>query len=864
MKFVKGNKTDVKAYSVEMTGADRLIEWFNRHPIMGNMCVLFIFILFISIQNWSLLVGENLMKYDIWDAEYPLQVLMSDAIANHTIPMWNPLMQYGTPHYAMVGTPVWYPFTMLLACVGYTPVVLSVSYVMHVVIGGFGMFCLAGQEVREKKKWSLYSLAASVTAGLLYSTSGIFLSNAQHIMAIISMAWIPYVFYYVRCYLEKKKIVFAMMAGLCAGLIFLGGYPEMFYDLFLFLVPYVLYFNFRKQSKFIPYIISSAGTYLMIAGFTILASAISLFPFLKNMGSITRGTGLGQIPQDYSVMTFLSMILPKTTQFIQEVEVSMVNYYMGLIVIILIPVIIMKIHSSKILYFLSIVGAFFLCMGNNSFLHPILYRFFPMYDSFRFPTLNRCFLTVFLLLLFASTFMEVLENGSDLIVIKWSKLLLGALAVIAVACGLMANLIAGTSLDNIAVRCRSLAESAFISAGLTAAYWIIFMLMKNCDRNERCKKKYAVFLLVTVCVELFVFAYGEGPITITRYKYTEYSYDQQIQDNIQSEFEQNKNRNRSVDFVGQTRSTSSANSQAIVFNKTFDEEGYLSFLLKSTSDFKSTYYRSIIEQNPVIYFTNDTVSDKDVDYDQWINACNTSPWQIYVENALSMEPAALDTLPLEEVEPRKLDISYQEESAVIEDYLYSRQNKTGRVRAFFENYSGGTVYLSLCFTDVNEEEWSYAGEFQLYESDKGTYADLYFPDVDQVYQRLRITANELPVSAELVSVERMAQDAYTSVYQFGLNDIAMNVDAPTEGYVTILQAYHDGWSAYVDGKKTEISLVNQCFMGIHVESGAHVLELRFRPKEFFAGIVISIIYLISVIAAWGRYGYLNRVQAGCR
>ena len=49
-----------------------------------------IFLLFLAVSfllNWSLLIGENLMKYDIWDAEYPSQVLMSEAIANHTLPL---------------------------------------------------------------------------------------------------------------------------------------------------------------------------------------------------------------------------------------------------------------------------------------------------------------------------------------------------------------------------------------------------------------------------------------------------------------------------------------------------------------------------------------------------------------------------------------------------------------------------------------------------------------------------------------------------------------------------------------------------------------------------------------------------------
>lgn len=90
-----------------------------------------IFLLFLLISfllNWSLLIGENLMQYDIWDAEYPSQVLMSEAISNHTLPLWNPLVRFGTPNYSVIGTPVWYFVTLILAWIGYTPATVAFSY----------------------------------------------------------------------------------------------------------------------------------------------------------------------------------------------------------------------------------------------------------------------------------------------------------------------------------------------------------------------------------------------------------------------------------------------------------------------------------------------------------------------------------------------------------------------------------------------------------------------------------------------------------------------------------------------------------------------------------------------------------------
>lgn len=93
---------------------------------------------------------------------------MFDALTSHTIPMWNPLMQYGSPWYSYVGMPVWYTFTLILACFGYTPVTIAISFLC-------------------------------------------------------------YAYYYRR-----------IGGTLCRTYFLEGGYPKMFYNLFLFLFVYVI------------------------------------------------------------------------------------------------------------------------------------------------------------------------------------------------------------------------------------------------------------------------------------------------------------------------------------------------------------------------------------------------------------------------------------------------------------------------------------------------------------------------------------------------------------------------------------------------------------------------------------------------
>ncbi len=819
----------------------------KRKNLIPYIAAMLLFAFYAFAANWSLLLGENLMKWDIWDAEYPMQMLISDALASHTLPLWNPLMHYGTPNYAITGSPIWYPFTLLLALKGYTPSTIALSYAMHIAIGGYGMFLLTGYELRQHEEIGTAGrLGACAAAGLLYCGSGLFLSNAQHIMIIISAAWIPYVFYFVRRCLTENSLLCGMAAGACAGLIFLGGYPEMFFDLFLYLALYTLYFSFRTAdggSKKYAWIPKAAAVYVSVCLFTVLAAAVSLLPFLCNMGLITRGSGLGQIPLGYSLTAWLSAIFPAATSFISGGEISMVNYYVGMIVLLLFPMCFSKGSASQRIYPLLVAGALFMCWGGNSFFYALLYRFVPMYDQFRFPTLNRVFLTLFLILSAAPALGQLMNASVDASLCRRARILFTIVLSAAVLSGLTGNLLADSSVLS-ADRCLAFSTSAFM-VSFIAALWLAAL---SAVRDQWLKGGLvpAVFVILTAA-ELWIHASAETPVTIARYEPLEYSYSQQTRAAVDSAFIQNANRDRRTDFKEQERSTSGLNSIDLLFNKTFDEEGYVSFRMKSTDDFLSTYVRTIMEQNPVVYFTNDVVTPADMPYEQWSRSCDPAPGQIYAA-AAPQDGAAVISLPQPELSG-SAELAFEDQSgtAVIWGPISATEQMTGRIRLFYPDVSEEKLPLTLTFTERGGEPEEYAGSFTVYDGPDGRYVDVYFPEVNQDYDQVRIfSASGLPASASLVTTARSTKDAHVTVSEFGFNDIRMEADAPAAGYVTLLQAKHDGWTAYVDGRETEIALIDNCFMGIAVEPGSHSIELRFRPAEFYVGLALSALYFAAL------------------
>lgn len=72
------------------------------------------------------------------------------------------------------------------------------------------------------------------------------------------------------------------------------------------------------------------------------------------------------------------------------------------------------------------------------------------------------------------------------------------------------------------------------------------------------------------------------------------------------------------------------------------------------------------------------------------------------------------------------------------------------------------------------------------------------------------------------------------------------------GVLMIAIPYEDGWHAYVDGKEREILKVDFGFSGIALESGEHVIELRYKCPGFALGACGSMIFLLCTIVVWIR------------
>ena len=61
-------------------------------------------------------------------------------------------------------------------------------------------------------------------------------------------------------------------------------------------------------------------------------------------------------------------------------------------------------------------------------------------------------------------------------------------------------------------------------------------------------------------------------------------------------------------------------------------------------------------------------------------------------------------------------------------------------------------------------------------------------------------------------------------------------------------SYDAGWKAYVDGKRVEVTPVSDAQVAFKVPKGQHEIKLKYTPKGFVLGTILTISALLIFVA----------------
>jgi uncharacterized membrane protein YfhO len=87
-----------------------------------------------------------------------------------------------------------------------------------------------------------------------------------------------------------------------------------------------------------------------------------------------------------------------------------------------------------------------------------------------------------------------------------------------------------------------------------------------------------------------------------------------------------------------------------------------------------------------------------------------------------------------------------------------------------------------------------------------------------------------------------------SLTKFTNTEVCGNVTAHRDGILYTSIPGDKNWSAYVDGVKSEIVLIDGAMISVRMDKGYHEIEFRYFNKSFFAGIIVSLVSLAIFVS----------------
>ena len=483
--------------------------------------------------------------------------------------------------------------------------------------------------------------------------------------------------------------------------------------------------------------------------------------------------------------------------------------------------------------------------SGSLFLHPLFYRFFPYFSSFRFPSLWRCVFALFILIPCALIWNDLITDNEE------RNKLLKRFIIVALACivlGFALSIIASIELNKSGSSEMLFYSEAFLITAVLSGLYITILAKKE---NVKPTVFNACILLVCI-IEVLTFQYRSFPITIGITSANDMSQT--------SEYLRNKslvdNRVKSLEFKDAKRTDFQdtapvyISNLSIIYQRTLDETGYMgNYIFSDTEKYWNSVNRMITTQDPTAFFTNNIVTPRETSLDAWLSNPFESPAAIFANKKGNGEPLNIEATPIFNTGLQfRMDSNTQ---AIIENpYPFNLSDSSSKWRkiTIIADTGGENTNATIRFIcDGTNIAQQYSGTISSAQAMQGV--DIYFPTDYNPYNDITVEfSNTVKILNCYYSVgERMNSDKYVQIESFTPDKMIIDVNAPTDGYLVIRQSWNKGWEAIVNGSPAGIEKVSGLFRGIYLHPGKYTVELDFKPWDFYVGAAVTIAYWLLVI-----------------
>ena len=351
---------------------------------------------------WNTLVGFPGDRTFFWEdflyQNYPYRAFEAEEVRSGSFPFWNPYQFGGMPFAADVQAASFYPPNLLLSLFVHDgrldPWWVELEGIVHAFLGGIFLFALV-----RSRTGSVY---ASLVAAVGWALSGFFVVRMIHLNTLCVVAWSPLILHLLIRAVERRSLAAAVLAGLFFGVSLLGGSPQYsLYLIFLFGL-YIFYVLVRPPGgetgggRLKPILFLGL---LLLVGFGI--ASIQLLPTeeMSRLSLRAEMTYEKSTECSFEPASLTTLLIPKlfgTTagrnnggywgpgRYFYFWELCA---YSGVVVLLLASIALVYQPKSPLNLFFAILALFGILLGLGMYgpLHPLFYKFLPVYGRFRCP-----------------------------------------------------------------------------------------------------------------------------------------------------------------------------------------------------------------------------------------------------------------------------------------------------------------------------------------------------------------------------------------------------------------------------------------------------------------------------------------------
>ncbi len=343
------------------------------------------------------------MKNDIVALEYPINFFMSESLRNGEWPSWFNTWGMGFPLQSNLTWGIFStPQIIFSGIFNYDIYTLHIEFLFFVILAGWSMhYLLSRFFLKDEKLILLLSLS--------YMLSGFITGSSQWLLYVTAASFIPMMISSLLHLFERPGWRYAIQFAIVYTLMFTSVYAA-FSIITTYIIVFLILFKIAGKFRASTYLIK----YLVLSGImTLLLCAPILFYSLEVLDHLERGKALtashvffnSNFLHPLSLQGLLfpfsygKMVFPNT-------EGSMLDSYMGIFVLLMLPIILNSLWKNRINKHWILFGAslffLFLSFGNLlPFRNAI--NFFPGFIYFRNPALFRLFFMIGLILTIGGT-----------------------------------------------------------------------------------------------------------------------------------------------------------------------------------------------------------------------------------------------------------------------------------------------------------------------------------------------------------------------------------------------------------------------------------------------------------------------------